>query len=65
MGHIKFIIFDLLLFRKKLLMRCKCDLMNMFVDACVSLKGKDILFFSALMIIYTVTIGGAPIGLSI
>ena len=39
--------------------------MNMFVDACVSLKEKDILFFSALMIIYTVTIGGAPIGLSI
>ena len=43
--HNKFILskVDLLVFRKKLPVRCECDFMNMLVNACVSLEGR---FFS-------------------
>ena len=39
-SHEIHLVFDLLLFRKKLVMRCKCDFMNTFVNACVSLEGR-------------------------
>ena len=41
------LVFGLLLFRKKLPIKCKCDFMNMcVVNACVSLEG--IRFFSCI-----------------